>query len=172
MSAVESRRSFLRFVPGSLALLSLPYLSGCGPAVDATAAPGIRPAPALSSDVPDGMAELYLLNDMRPVFGVERPAEILADDRRTAIVALADREYARFFMSTGSHTLEVWDGWLSRGPSVTIDAESGATYDVVLETHWFPSLGGFESTIEEVPDAQARRLMKKMALRGRSRFQT
>jgi len=190
MTVRENRRTFLRLLPAGGVLLTLPWLPGCaergepspepGPGImpaspDQTACvqraePGPKPVPGItpasSAQIPDGKAELYLLNDLVAKLGAySYSAKIVEGDGNRAIVDLKPRDYARFFISPGPHTLKlmVWGAltkW-SVEASITINAKAGARYDVVAKI--YPNRQGpYSFRLDQVSEEKARSLMEKM----------
>lgn len=166
ITAKENRRTFLRFLPAGVFLLALPWLSGCAERVELGSEPVPGITPASSARTPDGMAGLYLLNDMVTMFGlVKHPAKIVDGNGRRAIVDLEPRKYARFFVSPGPHTLKLlsW-GSLTEGvviESTTINADPGKTY-YVAATATFAFAFGELVSFGRISENRARSLMKSM----------
>lgn len=166
ITAKESRRTFLCLLPAGVVLLTLPWLSGCVERVELGSEPVPGITPASSAQIPDGMAELYLINDLVAMFGLERhSAKIVNGAGRRAIVDLEPREYARFFISPGPHTLKLllW-GALTKwavAASITINATPGVTYYVVAKL-----ILGFKFTphfsLDQVSKEEASSLIEKM----------
>ncbi len=144
---------------GLIAFFTIFFVYGCASQQNVGATSPAQPA--VSLQIPQGMAALYLFNDSGWTL---IPGNQDITDNGKPIASLPRQTYTRFFITPGPHVLRP-DPFLWK-QEVSLHAEPGASYYIVIgyrpERSWALPLAGSPLLMKQLSEEEAQPLMREM----------